>query len=147
MTTLFWIICILIALWLLFRGGNSKALMGDLPGPGTYLLDVVGESNYQEALYEIVGEGSDESAEFYIKAELHIENNNKYDKNAVRVDIDGHTVGYLSRENARLHRKELKRLGQENLSPIGCDAVIRGGWVRDESDKGMIGVKLDLPIS
>jgi len=96
MTIILWIVCILIALWLVFRGSNSKGVTAELPGPGTYSLDVVGESNYQDALDEIVGERTDESAEFYTKAELYLESNNKYDKNAVRVDIDGLTVGYLS---------------------------------------------------
>lgn len=47
----------------------------------------------------------DESAELLSKSEIYLENNNKYDKNAARVEIDSFTVGYLSRENAKIYPK------------------------------------------
>jgi hypothetical protein len=129
--------------------GNHKrprVPIGELPGHGKFAVDVVGESKYQSALSTISGGKTADGAEHFVKATLHLEDANPYDEMAVRVEIDGKTVGYLSRENARQYRAQLKRAGHENL--IGrCDAVIRGGWDRGRGKTGHFGVKLDLPAT
>ncbi|WP_273151165.1 hypothetical protein [Methylophaga thiooxydans] len=142
------IILVIIAVcYFLFRKQpSSPSVAGNLPGPESYEFDIVGESNYQDALEEICGGKSEESSEHYTEAILYLENDNPYDKQAVRVDIDGHIVGYLSRANTRAYRKQLKQMGHENLI-CSCKAVIVGGWRRSKSDEGNVGVKLDLPVS
>jgi hypothetical protein len=63
---------------------------------------------------------------------------------AVRVDVQGQTVGHLSRELARQYRKQLERAGYGSTDAY-CDARIRGGWDRGEGRRGHYGVFLDLP--
>lgn len=64
---------------------------------------------------------------------------------AVRVDVQGQTVGHLSRELARQYRKQLERAGYGSTDAY-CDARIRGGWDRGEGRRGHYGVFLDLPM-
>lgn len=146
------ILVILVAVgWLVVRA-NSKheavgtAVGGRLPGPGTYEFDIVGESHYQQALEAICGGRTEESASYKTEAVLYLEDSNPHDNMAVRVDIGGETVGYLSRSDARSYRKQLKQLGHERLV-CKCDATIVGGWRRSRTDQGSFGVKLDLPVA
>ncbi len=115
-----------------------------LPGPGEYEFDIVGESNYQKALSKIAGGKTPDGAEHYADALIVMEDDNPYDKKAVRVDIDDKTVGYFSKEDARSYRRQMKKLGQEDAEAT-CRAVIVGGWNRGRKDTGSFGVKLDLP--
>lgn len=41
-----------------------------------------------------------------VEAKLIYEDDNEYDDNAISIEIDGNTVGYLSREDAKLYRKK-----------------------------------------
>jgi hypothetical protein len=77
---------------------------------------------------------------------LCLEDSNPFDDKAVRVAIEGRTVGYLSRNDARSYRKQLKHLGHARIV-CNCRAVIVGGWRRSRSDEGHFGVKLDLPVA
>jgi len=76
---------------------------------------------------------------------LILEDDNPHDDKAVRVEIEGHAVGYLSRERAREYRKGLAGAGQPQTAGF-CGAVIRGGWDRGGGDRGNYGVWLDIPI-
>src|SRR5688500_11155797 len=93
--------------WLFGRSGKDKPI-AKLSGPDTFSIDIVGESKYQPALASICGGRTDESQEKIVEAVLVHEDNNPYDDKAIRVDIQGKTVGYLSRENARQYRKKLE---------------------------------------
>lgn len=125
---------------------GDKSTVIDLSGPGTFSLPVVGESHYQEALESICGKRKEDGEEKIVKALLILEDSNPHDKNAVRIEINGKTVGYLSREYARQYRKELKKAGRPRVT-TSCEAEIRGGWERDGGkDRGHYGVWLDLPI-
>ena len=109
-------------------------------------FDIVGEASYQKALSKICGGKKEDSAKQYVEAELYLENDNPHDNKAVCVTIKGQTVGYLSRNDARAFRKQVKEL--ENKKPTFlCKALIVGGWSRSKSDKGNFGVKLDLPVA
>ena len=144
-TSLF--ICVIAYLYFRSQNSNSEpAMVARLNGTGGYDFNIVGESHYQDALERICGCRSEESARKDTEACLYLENNNKYDKLAVRVDIEGSTVGYLSKQDARSYRKQLKNLGHENLVGI-CGAIVVGGWYRSSSDAGHFGVKLDLPLN
>lgn len=116
----------------------------DLPGPGEYAYAIAGASKYQGALEMICGGKQHESAEYYTDATLHFENDNKYDPMAVRVDVEGHTVGYLQRSDASNYRRQVLAMGFGELS-CRCKAKIVGGWYISEEDQGSFGVRLDLP--
>lgn len=103
-----------------------------LPG-----LKIVGESHYQEALEEIVGGRTDESADFEVDLSLVPESDNQYDSNAVGVEIDGEIVGYLSRASAKKYRAKFG-----SLTTHEWPARIVGGWDRGDGDRGSFGVQL-----
>lgn len=148
-TDLLFIACAVVVIYLLFRRRDQKPVagteIGQLNGPGSYLFDIVGESKYQGALEQICGGRTEDGAEKYVRACLNLEDANPFDDQAVRVDIDGRTVGYLSRTSARHYRKRLTELGHLRIV-CECDAIIVGGWDRGDGDKGHFGVRLDLPV-
>ncbi len=125
---------------------SPAAVSANLPGPGTFEFGIVGESHYQDALEAICGGRTEESAEYLTEAVLVLEDTNPYDKMAVRVDINGETVGYLSKSNARAYRKQLHKLGHPDIT-CECKAMVVGGWERFGDDRGSFGVKLDLPVT
>lgn len=69
--------------------------------------EVVGESHHTRALARCfkAGDVDDSGKRSYVSVELAAENNNKYDKNAVAVVGQFGTLGYLSRDDAKLYRK------------------------------------------
>lgn len=148
MTTILVILIIGAVAYLYFRAksGSVIAVSGNLPGPGTYEFDIVGESKYQKTLESICGGRTEDGAELQTEAVLFLEDTNPHDNMAVRVDIEGQTVGYLSRKDARSYRKQLQHLGHANIT-CSCNAMIVGGWERSRSDRGHFGVKLDLPVA
>ena len=116
-----------------------------LTGTGKFALLAVGESHYQDALEEICGGRSKGGRRFSCSATLIHEDENPHDHRAVRVDINGRTVGYLSRDMAPRYRAALEKAGQAGAM-AQCGARIVGGWDRGEDDRGHFGVKLDVPI-
>lgn len=113
-----------------------------------YDFEVVGESHYQEAIEKI----AKQQAEKYtnnpdakivpLTAYLIPDDHNEYDDKAVRVDINGMQVGYLSREDARSFRR---RLGAKKLTGqvTTCCALITGGHIKD-GNQAHYGVVLDM---
>jgi hypothetical protein len=108
--------------------------------PRDFATEVVGESHYQKNLLAIAGKKTPDGVEKYVQAVLVLEDSNPHDSNAVRVEIDDKTVGYLSRQGALVWRKR-KPLPTKSR----CAAVIRGGWDRGPHDQGHFGVWLQLP--
>lgn len=125
---------------------NYPPPVATLPGSGKYAFDIVGEASFQEELEEICGEKTEEGYSEIVEAIIIHEDDNPYDEQAVRVDIEGYTVGYFNRESARNYRAQLKNMGYEGMT-TKCSAMIVGGWNRGGGDTGKFGVKLDLPIS
>jgi hypothetical protein len=79
----------------------------------------------------------------FVTAWLILEDKNRHDKNAVRVEVQRKLVGYLSRETAILYRKQLQERGTPKI--IGqCQAVITGGWLSSDGRKGPYHVSLDI---
>ncbi len=115
-----------------------------ISGDGSFTQAIVGESHYQRWLEEVTGGRTAESAECYAEAALVIEHTNPHDQFAVRADVLGGTVGYLSRDDARAYRRWLAH-SHGRLADAICPAVIRGGWDRNEGRPGNYGVWLDLP--
>ncbi len=113
-------------------------------GPRTFSVEVVGESNYQDALERICGGRTEDGHKLEVEARLKLEDDNPYDGKAVAVTIDHELVGYLSRNTARSFRKALAAVAPK-ASLATCSAIIVGGWEREDDDRGHFGVRLDLP--
>jgi hypothetical protein len=116
--------------------------MKHISGNGEYDLEIVGESHYQSVLVKIAGPHTKAGRRVECAAVLYLQPDNPHDPNAVRVEIQGSTVGYIARELAPIMRQELGRLGIKNGDRVGADAVILGGRI-DES----YGVWLDVPMN
>ena len=140
--------------------GLFKRLLGDEPEPepqdvlsardtrwvedaerfGDIRVDVVGESHYQSTIRDACNWKPDADTLFHCMAELVPEPTNSYDRNAIKVTIDGDCVGYLSRQDAStlgpVVRKAVKQQGNGM-----CRAVIAG---RANSDTDNLGVFLHL---
>ena len=110
-----------------------------LMGSAKFALEIMGEEHYQVALEALCAPHALKGVNLYETASLKLE-----DKNAVRIEIRGKQVGYLSPKAASLFRQQLiargipKGVGQ-------CAAVIRGGWVSSDGRKGPYKVWLDTP--
>ena len=101
----------------------------------SYAYNIVGEQSYQNNLKKIAGPKGEESKFFECYAKVSSEPFNQYDKNAVKVEINGLLVGYLSKsEAAKLSSKVVNKT---------VPAVIDGGW-KDEESTGSYGVKLAI---
>lgn len=89
------------------------------------MLAVVGEAHYQRALRGAAGGRSSEDG-ITVQACISREPRNKYDKNAVRISVDGETVGYIARELAPLMRARLQWIESQGQVAT-CPARILGG--------------------
>ena len=59
-------------------------------------------------------------------ASLVLEDDNKADPgNAVRVEIENKTMGYMNKDSARDYRAQLQKLGLENVTGT-CQAAVYG---------------------
>jgi hypothetical protein len=124
---------------------NAEFRMVDSDESGSYTTQVVGESFYQINLDKICRGKTEEGQTKKIKAILYCDDSNEHDINAVRIDIDGLTVGHLSRADAISHRNTLIEQNVPKI-PVRCSGLICGGWSRERGrDTGSYGVTLDLP--
>jgi hypothetical protein len=89
-----------------FRPTVAVVLLG-----GRHDLEVVGESQYQDALWRVAGGRTAERVRVEVQAVLHTEPDNPYNPNAITVLIDGAKVGYLCRDDAHAYRPGLLALG------------------------------------
>ena len=120
--------------------------------PTQYTVEIVGEANCQKAIRKIVMyKETVESHEMEDKmtnmlATLVLENDNKFDPgNAVRVDIEDQTVGYLAKEDARIYRENINKLG---LTTETCTCYSSAYGKRDTPGKMMnYGIWLSIDIN
>jgi hypothetical protein len=107
-------------------------------------LEIVGEASYQPALQLIGGRRGTDGVEFPDQiATLVREPANRYDRNAIAVQIRGRLVGYLTREDATRYQAVADWLADRGEF-IACRARLTGGWDRGRGDRGSIGVILNL---
>jgi hypothetical protein len=99
---------------------------------GDYHADVDGESAYQDVLERMAGGRSRTGVMKEVIALLSREPDHPHDKDAIRVDVDSETVGYLEKVNAREIQPLMQRL-ERSGRPAWVRAWIVGGW---EGDKG-----------
>ena len=110
---------------------------------GHETLEVVGESRYQDALWQIVGGRTLDRVRYETHAVLISEAGNQHDPNAIQVLINGMLVGYLSREDAAAYRPGLIRLMETSTNHlVALRAVIVGGGPRRDGI-GYLGVFID----
>jgi hypothetical protein len=105
---------------------------------GDDLVRVVGTSHYQEALHELAGpQPGDERTRFECTATLVPEPDNPHDPDAVAVQINDTTVGYLARDEHPRWREVVDTLAQHGrLAEAAAMIAGRGG---------LLGVFLRLP--
>jgi hypothetical protein len=107
-------------------------------------FEVVGESHRQAVLERLCAPRTEKEANVPCRATLVLERENPVDADAVRVEINGELVGYLSRKAAQDFQPIARVLASQDR-PLVCDATIVGGWKRSAADWGYYGVVLDLP--
>ena len=126
-------------------GGEKAEAWKELPktrvfSTRDFAVEIVGESNYQDALRQSKHEVKDYGGKAYITAIVVREPENKFDTGAVKV-MNGQleTIGYLSREVAAKYGPSLELWEAEGYS-LRCQAVLVGGTGRRKD----IGAWLDL---
>ena len=107
------------------------------PGRG-WTTEVVGESHYQENLSSLYRSHGGTEHDVKAVATLVPDDSNKYDKNAVRVEINRQQVGYLNRQMAVEFRAAIGSASGK------CSAKILGGFIMDDGETASFGVKLNL---
>ena len=124
-------------IWFIFKGKKAvnETNINPALSNASYTYNIVGEQSYQDNLKKIAGPKEEESKFFECYAKVSSEPFNQYDKNAIKVEINGLLVGYLSKsEAAKLSSKVANKT---------VPAVIDGGW-KDEESTGSYGVKLAI---
>jgi len=114
-----------------------------------YPVQVRGESNYKANFEKICWTADEEEGykDDGLQAILYFEDDNKYDpENAIRIEIEDLTVGYLSKSDAKAYRKRLKELGTPENPIAICVASIRGGFLKKDGEKADYGVRLDFDL-
>ena len=118
--------------------------MEEIPRPrrrtflrGGRLINVAGESHYQDALHAICGDPGDEGVRREAEADLVPEPSNPHDPNAVRVEIGERLVGYLPRDEAVAYAPLIREITDRGRTPA-CESLVSGRG-------GVIGVFLRLP--
>lgn len=109
-------------------------------------VEVVGESQYQDALWKIVGgkpRGEDRPT-WRGQATLLPEPSNRHDRNAVCVKIGGKTVGYLDRDTAADLQPALIRLRKRTGKDFAAPCYVKGGFRRDDGSRASLGVVLEF---
>lgn len=131
------------------RSLNDKNF--EWPTLNKYCFDIVGESSYQDSIKKIcddqinylVNLDTTKNSPQSLKAKLIPEDSNKYDNKAIRVDINGLTVGYFDRKSARNFRSRLSSMKLTGKTTI-CDALVIGGGTKANGEKLHYGIRLDI---
>ena len=129
---------------------KSSSKKFSMPAEGTYLLiestgnfstNIAGESYYFDAISSATNQ---RTGEHLMLAEIIREPENKYDSNAVRVDIDGRTVGHIPREDAPSFHPLLDYAKSIDKRVFASCRV----WVSDQEDSyGSVSLDIDDPNS
>lgn len=109
---------------------------------GGYIVAAVGESNYQDALCSVCGSTKWEALRHECLAALVPEPSNRYDADAVMVQVEGELVGYLSRGDAMDYGPAVRRFAERG-KVIACKAMIAGRGPGSETKN--LGIFLHLP--
>lgn len=124
--------------WQLGSANPEPRYVPTITGDGRFACEVVGESYRQDSLERLGAEARRQRCD-WVPAMLVLEDDNPHDAQAVRVEIAGLHVGYLSRAQAPQFREAVQATAFPKEKSFQCKAVLRGG-----GDKAW-GVWLDIP--
>lgn len=113
---------------------QKKSFYGILEGNNQYKIKVVGINHYEQLIRKKL-----QRRESFYKVVLVSDENNFYDKNAVKVVFDGDMIGHLEKKMALMFRKYMQSLGYKYFEAT-CSAQIL-----QVSDGSVLDVWLDLP--
>lgn len=106
-------------------------------GFGYHSVQVVGESRYLKNISQILGGREGEKITI---ATIVSEPENKFDKNAIRIDVDGLTVGYIAKEETDIFRPLLA-----HATSLGCELQASARvWFNGDSSYQIGSVNLDM---
>ena len=107
-------------------------------------MRVVGAASYQDAIWEIVGEpiARGDRPSWVGQARLEPEPENRHDPNAVKVVVDGRTVGYLERSLAARLQPAIRRIEEREGVHVAVPAECSGGFRLPNGDRAHCGVVL-----
>ena len=100
---------------------------------GAFGVIVVGVSFCQKALEKICGGRYEESVEMLMQAVIISYDDNPYDAYAVRIEINGETVGHLGRKDARKWRSKMISEGFSGASTCSAKIVPDRGAEKTKS--------------
>jgi hypothetical protein len=120
--------------FLKFFGSSVRDLA---PGRG-WTTPVVGESHFQPNIERQYRSKGGTEHDLKVLAVLAPDDGNAFGANAVRVEISGDPVGFLSRELAQEYR------GVLGSAKSQCGAKIVGGFVLNDGSSAYFGVKLNV---
>lgn len=122
--------------------------MAHLSG-GDFGQEIVGESHYFKTLARCfkVGRQDASGKRSYMTVKLVLENNNKYDKNAVAIVSEFGTVGYLSRIDAKLYRKLYSNNETHTTDAViySRDGTKFGVWIDVCLDEDLVDEPINKP--
>jgi hypothetical protein len=127
------------------RGERVSLVAVRFTGSKSYATAVVGESHYQRHLQKLMGQRRPEGKRETFVAFLVPEPDNDFDENAVMVLIEGDQVGYLMGADAEdfvYGMDDIERAGQV----AAVDAVVTGGFQKDDGSWAHYGVWLDITL-
>lgn len=129
------IVGVIVAITIIARTSESNKKALNFNTFQNYTYEIVGEQSYQNNLLRIAGQKEEKSKFVEVMATAISEPSNPYDKNAVKIVINGLLVGYINKNDARLvSGKRIKK---------AIPAVVVGGWL-DADGEGSYGVKLAI---
>lgn len=112
---------------------------------GMFKVAVVGTSYYREQIAAIAQNPPEVHALVTCLAYLVPDNQNSHDRNAVRVVIEGQTVGHLAADYAKIYRSYINEL-PSHIKHISVAAAITNGLTTRDK-KYEYTIELDIPDS
>jgi hypothetical protein len=120
------LISLLVLIWWIRARQPEVAVVPRLVGTGKYAIEVVPESDCSGGLDAICKSRAEDGVDMMLRAQLILESNDHFERQAIRVSIRGRTVGYLPRAKARDFRRAATYVGLGRTLIFECAAVIRG---------------------
>lgn len=118
---------------------NLKFALAEEDGKYSF-RDVVGESNYKQALQILISEGSDlerKRGVVFRDAHLAPEPSNAFDANAIQIRIASNLVGYIAKTHTAIFHTTIEEARKQGFDYLAVKAVI--GFDSRKSDL-LIGV-------
>lgn len=144
-STVIALIVLLGFIYLIRSRQSGEMAIPRLVGTGEYAVEVVGNADYLDGLEAICGRRTEGGVNMMLRAHLTLLNDDRFEKQAIRVSIRGRTVGFLPQANARDFRRAAMYVGLGRTLVFECAAIIRGGHGARHSANGTYSVWLDLP--